>query len=505
MNGQLGEQPVAELIREILSKNFSGTLRLERERVRAALYFNTGKLIYAAANIRSLRLRQLLTAKELISQTELSNHNQQSDVELVTALSKSGVLSADVIAGVLKSQVKGVLGVVLLWGDGSWNFDERTRLVDPIRVDLNIEHLLMETARRMEPAFISTRFRNPQELISPVLEPPQANNLQPAEGFVLSRVETPIRLQELISISGLGDLETYRMIYTLALGGYLKREGWDSVFPDRPTPTRTEQPSPDAKPEAPPVAQPSESKEIDEEKHLEEYLSRIGEAGSHYEVLDVGTAAQVKQIKRAYYMLARRYHPDRFRVSVSKEIHTRMESAFARITQAYETLTDPGRRSTYDGKLAAQARARQFANSAPKSDRDASDAPLGGTESEPESQGAEANFKEGFAALQQGQTNLAVTMLGAAARKDPKDARYRAHYGRALAGNARTRRLAEEELLAAIKLDPKQAAYRLMLAELYRDLGFLRRAQNEAERVLASEPGNTAAQELLRRLKSDTN
>ncbi|HUE82712.1 MAG TPA: DUF4388 domain-containing protein [Pyrinomonadaceae bacterium] len=502
MNGQLGEQPVAELIREISSKNFSGTLRLERERVRAALYFDTGKLIYAAANIRSLRLRQLLTAKELISETELSNHNQQSDVELVTALSKSGVLSADAIAGVLMSQVKGVLGVVLLWGDGSWNFDERTRLVDPIRVDLGIEHLLMEIARRMEPAFISTRFRNPQELISPVLEPPQAINLQPAEGFVLSRVETPIRLQELISISGLGDLETYRMIYTLALGGYLEREGWDSVFPDRPMPTRTEQPFPDVKPEAPPVAPPSES---DEEKHLEDYLSRIGEAGSHYEVLDVGTTAQLKEIKRAYYMLARRYHPDRFRVSVSKEVHARMESAFARITQAYETLTDPGRRSTYDGKLAAQARARQFANSAPKSGRDAFIDPLGGTESEPEFQGAEANFKEGFAALQQGQTNLAVTLLGAAARKEPKEARYRAYYGRALAGNARTRRLAEAELLAAIKLDPNQAAYRLMLAELYCDLGFLLRAQNEAERVVASEPGNSAAQELFRRLKSDTN
>jgi len=504
MNGQLGEQPVAELIQEISSKNFSGTLRLERERVRAALYFDTGKLIYAAANIRSLRLRQLLIAKELISEKQLSNHNQQSDADLVTALSRSGAVSADAIAGVLMSQVKGVLGVVLLWGDGSWNFDERTRLVDPIRVDLNVEHLLMEIARRMEPGFISTRFRNPQELISPVLEPPQANNLQPAEGFVLSRVETPIRLQELISISGLGDLETYRMIYTLALGGYLEREGWHSVLPDRPTLTRAEQPSPDVKPEAPVVAPPSESEEIDGEKQLEEYLSRISEAGSHYEVLDVGKAAQLKEIKRSYYMLARRYHPDRFRVSVSKEVHARMESAFARITQAYETLTDPGRRSTYDGKLAAQARARQFANSAPTSGREAFSDPLGGTESEPEFQGAEANFKEGFAALQQGQTNLAVTLLGAAARKEPREARYRAYYGRALAGNARTRRLAEAELLAAIKLDPNQAAYRLMLAELYCDLGFLVRAQNEAERVVAGEPGNSAAQELLRRLKSDT-
>ena len=59
MKGKLTEQPLAELIREISSKNLSGTLRLERERTQTAIYFDSGQLIYAACNLRALRLRVL--------------------------------------------------------------------------------------------------------------------------------------------------------------------------------------------------------------------------------------------------------------------------------------------------------------------------------------------------------------------------------------------------------------------------------------------------------------
>ena len=65
-----------------------------------------------------------------------------------------------------------------------------------------------------------------------------------------------------------------------------------------------------------------------------------------------------------------------------------------------------------------------------------------------------------------------------------------------------TRRAAEAELQAAVKLDPKNGEYRVMLAELYRDLGLKLRARGEAERALAADPNNRQARDLLRALKS---
>jgi len=61
--------------------------------------------------------------------------------------------------------------------------------------------------------------------------------------------------------------------------------------------------------------------------------------------------------------------------------------------------------------------------------------------------------------------------------------------------------MAEAELQAAISLDPENASYHVMLARLCRELGFTRRAQTELEKALALEPGNEAANQLLRSLK----
>jgi DnaJ-class molecular chaperone len=212
------------------------------------------------------------------------------------------------------------------------------------------------------------------------------------------------------------------------------------------------------------------------------------------------------EIKQAYYGVARKYHPDRFRGKAEAQLHARLESAFARITQAYETLMDPKRRRGHDAKLAAQAKAKQLARSAPqavksgaKGSSDASPKPDDSKENEKKR--IEESFKEGFAALQQGQINLALGLLAAAARAVPEESRYRAYYGRALAAVAKTRHAAEAELQAAIRLDGRNAIYHVMLAELYRDLGFGKRALSAAERALAIDPGNADARDLVRKLK----
>jgi tetratricopeptide (TPR) repeat protein len=185
-------------------------------------------------------------------------------------------------------------------------------------------------------------------------------------------------------------------------------------------------------------------------------------------------------------------------------LHEQISSAFARITQAYETLIDADTRSTYDATI---ERSRQFERSAPKA-ASPPPAPTSTDENafevdskEPTSGQAERYFREGFGSLQQGQINTAITHLAAASRLNPTEARYRAYYGRALAANDKTRRLAEGEIQTAVKLEPSNPLYRTMLAELYFDLKFHRRAQTELDRALEIDPNDATARGLLRKLK----
>jgi tetratricopeptide (TPR) repeat protein len=500
MNGQLSEQTLAELIREISSKSLSGRLRLEHERLKVVVYFENGSFLYAASNLRTLRLREYLRKSELVSDRDLAQFNEQvSDTDLLKVLCAQKLLAPAAAEQVQTRQVVDILRLGLSWTEGSWDFDSRSRLDDQFDLRIDVYSLILEAARRMPVAFVTTRFKNPEETISPIQDALANNNLVPAEAYLLSRLDRPMTLRDLSAISGLGEDETVQLVYSLALAGLLKREHWKPVFRGQQPP-----PPPVPQPVTPPVREPEPAKETDPQE-LQNFLTRIKNSQTHYDVLDVGREVSASELKTVYYQLARRYHPDRFR-KLDAALVSQVESAFARITQAYDTLREDRLRSSYNAKLEARKKAEQIADAAPKPTAPVTQSePVAESVAEPvipAAERAEIQFKEGLAALELGQRKVALGHFASAASTAPKEPRYRALYGQMLAGHEQTRRAAEAEFLAAIKLDPANGGYRVMLAELYRDLGLKLRAKGEAERAVAADPNNAKARELLRSLTS---
>jgi hypothetical protein len=349
--------------------------------------------------------------------------------------------------------------------------------------------------------FISLRFRNPSEIVSRATD--VSGNLLPGESFMLSRLDAPTNIEELVAVSGLREPDAYRILYGLTLSGLVTREYWQNAFrTDATAPTQVQTVARVAPPTSQPEPAPADRRwgAVTEESELQPFFDRLTEATNHYQVLDLPLTAKAAEIKDAYYDLARRYHPDRFHLRSGTHLHAQLSSCFARITQAYETLTDSQARSTYDASL---QRSKKFADSAPKSapPKSVSDEELEFDGGSSELGQAEHNYKEGFGALKQGRISAAAAHLAAASRLAPNEARYRAYYGRALAASEKTRRLAESEIQAAVTLDPRNATYRTMLAELYFDLKFHRRAQTELDRAFALDPNNASAQSLLRKLE----
>ena len=494
MNGQLSEQPLAELIREISSKSLGGRLRLEHDRVKVVAYFDNGDFLYAASNVRTLRIREYLLKANLVSEKDLTQFNERvSDSDIVKVLCAQKLLTESAGEQVQTKQAADVLRLALLWTDGAWDFDSRSRLSGSVHLNIDANALLLEAGRRVPAKFASSRFPNSAELISPATTPPVHDNLMPAEVFLLSRLDRPASLRDLIAVSGTSEEETIAIIYSLLLAGLLQREHWKSAFGDqKPTP-----PPPEPAPELPPPAR--EQTEVDRDE-IESFLARIKNAQTYYEVLNVNWDAGAESLKTVYYQLARRYHPDRFRKKHAPLV-PQLESAFARITQAYDTLRDDKLRANYNSKVAARRKAEQFIDSTSKASTPNSVDAAAGEPSISKTERAAMQFKEGLAALELGEKNTALGLFASAASAVPNEARYRAFYGQLLAGNARTRRAAEAELQAAIKIEPNNSEYRLMLAELYRALGLKLRAKGEAERAVAADPNNRKARELLRALK----
>jgi curved DNA-binding protein CbpA len=505
MKGKLTDQPLAELIREIAEKGLSGTMRLEHDRAQIAIYFESGQIVYAAANLRTLRLREYLLKRGALSETERARFKENlSDLDLADTLATSRTMRRKDIDAMLAILVSDILRVAILWTDGVWEFDERARLAKSIQLSLDVSTLLRDAAQRLPFVFVSQRFRNSGEMISRSSEISATANLQASESFILSRLDQDMKLGELLMVCGLPEIEARHLIYGLALRGLLKREFWQNAF-------RTDGLKPAKVAAAPSAAATREANQVEqsdswasaavENEELENFLRRLRNAASYYEVLDLPRTAEANEIKETYYAMARRYHPDRFHLKSGTRLHSEISSAFARVTQSYETLMNTNTRSAYDQTLQRSdevARTQKTSQPA-KNDADDFDSDREGPESDLGR--AEYHFREGFGALQQGRISAAIKHLANASRLQPQEAKYRAQYGKALAADENTRRLAENELQTAVRLAPNDVTFRTMLAELYFQLNFHRRARTELDRALAIDPLNAAANALLRKVE----
>jgi curved DNA-binding protein CbpA len=306
-----------------------------------------------------------------------------------------------------------------------------------------------------------------------------------------------VSLNELTALSGLSEAEALRTIYALSLAGQLQRSDWPSALsaeaarvPKTPG-QRAEDRVPGPEPAATPGPEDSEPEDVNA------LFDRLAAAKDHYEVLNVGRSATGDEIKSAYHALARLFHPDRFHQR-DAALRRNIESAFARIAQAYETLSNQSLRASYDKKQTPKVRAARRESPAPVRPSNGAGDPRPAAEANR----AETSFKRGMEAMQSNRHEEAIRLLAEAAMLSPREARYRAHYGHALIKQAKTRRMAEGELQAALSIDPDNTSYRVMLAELYQELGLRRRAQGELERALVADPKNQTARQLLLSLKS---
>ena len=509
LKGNFRTYPFAELIVEISQAKLSGSLRLACGEKKTVVYFRDGALVYGVSNAKALRLFTILLSRSIIEQKELANHpNFANDLELAASLQAKGTLTREAIEAANIDQIEAVMIDALSWPGGDWIFSPLARLRDDLVHEIKDFRVLADYARCVPLSVISQRFRSVQESFVVVPGREESLPLQTHEAFVRSRFgSSPMTIEELRLICGMPESGLLQALYVLWLGGVLVRRDWNAALSAAKIgeirrakmslvrgAAKLELPQSETSepPDSPPI-QPIEQAPPDPgiDLPLDDYLDRVEKAETLYDVLSVGDQATVAEIKTRYFEMAKLFHPDRFHRE-SAVLLRRIQIAFTEIAHAYETLKNPDSRKTYDFKVRKEIEARAKRRAAGQPETAAT---AGGSEVAMES------FELGMSNLADGDFAAAAGFLARAVHYNPQNALYHAYYGKALSADEKKRHKAESEMQSAVRLDPKNAKIRIMLAEFFIDMNMIKRAEGELKRFLEIAPDNKEAVNLLNSIR----
>ena len=503
LQGTLNAYPPAELVIEIWCAGLSGSLKFSNGEKKAIFYFELGKLVFAVSNEKAFRLSEILLEQNLVDKQFLAeNRTISNDLQLSELLVSSGKIGSDEMKWIIASQCESIIASVLKWTDGEWIYSPHSRVKTGIAYQPNVRDPLIEYSRSLSSEAAGARFQSLNEWF--VLRPDAMNgiDLHPHEAFVLSRFDSgQLTLDQLVSLGGLSKDALMHTVYCLWLGGFLNRAGWNAAFSQKRISTilsanlTLKKPAVvvDKSPRKPPEPAktqveeaPAEPVEV-EEFILEEVLSRIESAENYYIILGIDPSAKIPMIRKAYFRLAKQLHPDLYH-NESPEVLRRVEKAFTELAQAHETLKNPETRQGYDVKMRQAEKDKQQGNTS-------------GVEVSRQEDQAAKDFERGFDLQLRGEYEEALPYLARAVYYVPNNARYHAFYGKVLSSDDGQRHKAENELSAAVRLEPQNETFRLMLAEFFIRFKLLKRAEGELNRLLAASPNNKEARTLLDSLR----
>jgi tetratricopeptide (TPR) repeat protein len=212
---------------------------------------------------------------------------------------------------------------------------------------------------------------------------------------------------------------------------------------------------------------------------------------NHFEFLGVPRGATEAQVKEAYFRLARPLHPDSNRDPGLDDLQAKRESAFHRLSQAYETLRDPQRRARYESDLDARAPRRRPEPPPPA----APPPPPREVDRSAEAALALESVRQAEKLFKEEKYWDAIQLLEPAIPRLERNSRLRAQVllARSYMKNPNWGRRAEELLQRVVQESPDHADAYVALGNLYRASQLKSRAQAMYRKAVQSQPGHAEA------------
>ncbi|MDH7511428.1 MAG: DnaJ domain-containing protein [Clostridiales bacterium] len=437
---------IAVYLRRVCFNKLSGQIIFKRGPIQKVLFFENGDLVNAKTNVPEERLGEILFKLGKISDEAHSKIERyiEPGQAIGKSLTKKGLTSQRNVEDGVTYQIREIGLSLFPYFDGEIAFYEKASLIgQDFATRINVPYLIEDGIRRMKP--------------DPALQKYFAKRIAyPSKAGKLQHLLTEEEKEMLSRIEGEGNCETlwrrlkynpeffWKTLYLLYCLNMIDLRDEDEALPE--TQKRVEAPSAEAQ------------EKIEEILKFREKITSM----NYYQILHVGKEASEDEIKKAYFQLARKFHPDRFDRSVNDHYRVRIGEVFDAVTKAYRTLSDKALRKEYDAKSPAAAKedSRDF------------------------SRRADVKFRQAKTLYNLGRHEDALILLEEALSLKRDKADYFLLLAMTEAKIPSYHRKAEEHFLKARELEPWNPEAYVGLGLLYKKEGLLAKATKSFQKAL---------------------
>lgn len=496
--GNFGKTPFAHILVYLYERQLSGTLEIRSSADEVTAYFLEGKPAKVRTSLKGKGLGHILHDLKLITEDQLraAQHQMMRQGGLMGEIlvRMQAIDSTALVAG-LREQL--LIKLVDVYGmtDGAYAFFEGVNLLLGYGSDelyqLDPYPLLMAGAR-----IHGEKLRLNQVLMSLKGRWISLKAVDALKRFRLDREEREvcrellrgaITLEELFQSGKYGPHVIRRTVYILLI---TKELTVSDVPPQSPrTSLAPEQKQHlESIPPVKPSPEASNPEIVALRERIQTKAAAIG-SQNYFEMLGLSQDASIEDVRKAFFRLAKEFHPDRSAKAGFQDLEETLEYIFSNLSEAQRALIDPETRAEYEATM-MEAPTR---TSVPPGPRDA--------DKVRDALEAEKHFQKAVVLMRREQWDACLELVDRARQLSPKEGEYLAVWVY-LQSRIRPVSSPVEDLIAHLRraeeMAPKSERVHLYLAQLLKRVGHNEEAKTHFQRVVEANPRNIEALRELR-------
>ncbi len=337
IEGNLSETSFPRILHNLYSLRATGLLHLENQALKKVVYIRNGYPIFVRSNLVREFLGQRLVQTGLLNESSLAESLEtakQRNQRHGMALIEMGLLTPHQLNDALKNQMLDKLLDIFSWPEGNYRFVQAREFKKGITsIELSPANLILQ----------GLRDHANRGQVRKILEPHLDHYLHQAENPLYRFQEIQLSANEQRILAGSQGNQTLSEVLKRHLLSRKEAEPLLAALLTTGILVGREEPEEAMREEA--CAETALTR-ARRESFLKDYAWMMEQ--DYFTLLGVSESDSREQVRKSYYNLVKKYHPDRFfEQDALPDLKDKVNALFQRISDAHETLCDAHAKARY--------------------------------------------------------------------------------------------------------------------------------------------------------------